>query len=72
MTNSHRNTPPASLMIPRLPHLAYGGDYNPDQWPEDIWREDARLMREAGVNLVTLGVFSWARLEFRSHCLDWV
>jgi beta-galactosidase len=46
-----------------LPHLAYGGDYNPEQWPEEVWREDVRLMREAGVNLVTLGVFAWSRLE---------
>jgi beta-galactosidase len=43
--------------------MFYGGDYNPEQWPEDVWREDARLMREAGVNLVSLGVFSWAFLE---------
>ncbi len=41
----------------------YGGDYNPEQWPASTWREDVRLMREAGVNLVTVGVFSWARLE---------
>jgi beta-galactosidase len=43
--------------------LCYGGDYNPEQWPRDVWVEDARLMREAGVNLVTVGVFSWAWLE---------
>jgi beta-galactosidase len=47
----------------RLPHLAYGGDYNPEQWPEEVWREDVRLMREAGVSLVTLAVFAWSRLE---------
>ena len=35
----------------RLEALAYGGDYNPDQWPEEVWHEDVRLMREAGVNL---------------------
>jgi len=46
-----------------FPHFIYGGDYNPDQWPEDVWLEDARLMREAGVNLVSLGIFSWAKLE---------
>jgi hypothetical protein len=45
--------------------MFYGGDYNPEQWPEVIWMEDARLMREAGVNLVSLGVFSWAYLEPR-------
>ncbi|GIG68334.1 beta-galactosidase [Phytomonospora endophytica] len=49
--------------ITRVPGLLYGGDYNPEQWPEHIWRDDARLMAEAGVNLVTVGVFSWARLE---------
>ena len=43
--------------------ILFGGDYNPEQWPEEVWAEDARLMRKAGVNSVTLGVFSWARIE---------
>ncbi|WP_432991567.1 beta-galactosidase [Dactylosporangium sp. CA-233914] len=43
--------------------LLFGGDYNPEQWPPDVWAQDVRLMREAGVNLVTVGVFSWAALE---------
>jgi beta-galactosidase len=43
--------------------MIYGGDYNPDQWTEDIWQEDVRLMKEAGVNLVSLGIFSWVKLE---------
>jgi beta-galactosidase len=43
--------------------LLFGGDYNPEQWPEHVWAEDAALMRAAGVNLVTVGVFSWGRLE---------
>ena len=57
-----------------FPHMIYGGDYNPDQWPEEIWLEDARLMREAGVNLVSLGVFSWAKLETRpdEYDFDWL
>ncbi|WP_406457099.1 beta-galactosidase [Streptomyces sp. NBC_00876] len=45
--------------------ILFGGDYNPEQWPEEVWEDDARLMWEAGVNSVTLGVFSWARLEPR-------
>ena len=45
------------------PRMAYGGDYNPEQWPEDVHEQDVRLMQEAGVDLVTLGVFSWALLE---------
>jgi beta-galactosidase len=53
-----------------FPAILYGGDYNPEQWisQEDgslnpIWQEDLRLMRKAGVNLVTLGVFSWVSLQ---------
>lgn len=43
--------------------IHYGGDYNPEQWPEEVWAKDAALMREAGVTMVTVGVFSWARLQ---------
>jgi beta-galactosidase len=43
--------------------LGFGGDYNPEQWPESVWPEDIELMREAGVTMATVGVFSWARLE---------
>ncbi|MFJ3509075.1 beta-galactosidase [Streptomyces luteogriseus] len=46
-----------------LTRLAFGGDYNPEQWPEGVWQEDVRLMREAGVTLVSVGIFSWALLE---------
>jgi beta-galactosidase len=59
------------VMIARkVPHMIYGGDYNPEQWPEEIWEEDVRLMREAGVNLVSLGIFSWAKLEPRPDEYD--
>ncbi|MFF6779339.1 beta-galactosidase [Streptomyces sp. NPDC012510] len=47
----------------RLGGLAFGGDYNPEQWDEPIWKEDDELMRRARVNLATVGVFSWALLE---------
>ncbi|MFF6788295.1 beta-galactosidase [Streptomyces filamentosus] len=46
-----------------LTRLAFGGDYNPEQWPENVWQEDVRLMREADVTLVSVGIFSWALLE---------
>ena len=47
------------------PHLVFGGDYNPEQWPEEVWAEDIRLMRKARVNRVTVGVFSWSSIEPR-------
>ncbi|OIK06880.1 beta-galactosidase [Streptomyces monashensis] len=43
--------------------ILFGGDYNPEQWPEETWHEDVRLMKAAHVNSVTLGVFSWSTLE---------
>ncbi|MFA3876792.1 beta-galactosidase [Streptomyces sp. MMCC 100] len=54
--------------------ILYGGDYNPEQWPEEIWPEDVRLMKAAGVNSVTLGVFSWSKLEPRPgvHDFAWL
>jgi beta-galactosidase len=53
-----------------FPHIIYGGDYNPDQWTPEIWQEDARLMQEAGVNLVSLGIFSWTKMEPRPGVFD--
>ncbi|WP_371614134.1 beta-galactosidase [Streptomyces sp. NBC_00454] len=47
----------------RLGGLAFGGDYNPEQWDEPVWKEDDELMSRARVNLATVGVFSWALLE---------
>jgi beta-galactosidase len=46
-----------------LEGLAFGGDYNPEQWGRDVWAEDVRLMAQAGVTMVTLGVFSWGSIE---------
>ena len=56
------------------PRIWYGGDYNPDQWPEETWDEDIVLMKEAGVNLVSVGIFSWAKLEPREgeYDFDWL
>jgi beta-galactosidase len=45
--------------------IAYGGDYNPEQWPDEVQEEDLRLMKEAGVSLVSVGIFSWASVEPR-------
>jgi len=46
-----------------MTRLWYGGDYNPEQWDPAVWKADLDLMQQAGVNLVTVGVFSWSTLE---------
>ena len=53
------------MNIFEMNNLCYGGDYNPEQWIDydGIWDEDIRLMKKAGINCVTIGVFSWAMLE---------
>jgi beta-galactosidase len=66
---------PLCAIAPKLPKkVLYGGDYNPEQWPEEVWQEDVRLMRDAGVNLVSVAIFSWAKLEPRpgEYNFDWL
>jgi beta-galactosidase len=50
-------------IVPAVRGFAFGGDYSPEQWPEEVWAEDLRLMKVAGVNLATVGIFSWSLLE---------
>ena len=54
--------------------IYYGGDYNPDQWDDKTIEEDMRLFKKAGINLLTLPVFSWARLEPDEgvYCFEWL
>lgn len=54
-----------SVLFPKIPVLLHGGDYNPDQWLDrpDILEEDIKMMKKAGVNTATVGVFSWSALE---------
>ncbi|MFB9308636.1 beta-galactosidase [Agromyces hippuratus] len=56
--------------MPGTSSIRFGGDYNPEQWTRETWLEDIELMREAGVNLVSVGIFSWALLEPREGEYD--
>ncbi|MFF8939900.1 beta-galactosidase [Streptomyces paradoxus] len=40
--------------------IRYGGDYNPEQWPEEVRDEDHRLFTRAGIDTLTVGVFTWS------------
>ncbi|MCD7756052.1 MAG: beta-galactosidase, partial [Firmicutes bacterium] len=50
--------------------IAFGGDYNPEQWDESVWQEDMRLFRLAKIDTVTLNVFSWAALQPSEEVYD--
>ena len=48
------------------PELLHGGDYNPEQWMEQkdtIWKQDMEYAKAAGINTLSVGIFSWAFLE---------
>ena len=55
---------------PSFPHLIHGADYNPEQWPPEIWDRDMELMQQANCNEMTVGIFAWAVLEPREGEYD--
>ena len=61
---------------PKFPRFLHGGDYNPEQWLSrpDILRRDVEMMKEAGVNCVSVGIFSWIHLEPEegTYTFDWL
>ena len=48
---------------PIFDRFYYGGDWNPEQWSEDVWRKDIKMLEDAGINEATINVFSWAQLQ---------
>ena len=43
--------------------MYYGADYYPEHWPKEGQAEDARLMKEANINVVRLAEFAWLNLN---------
>ncbi|MFI9760129.1 beta-galactosidase [Streptomyces sp. NPDC051963] len=58
------------MTAPRTPKIPYGGDYNPEQWPEEVWDEDHRLFGRAGIDTLTVGVFSWSLTQPAEDAYD--
>ena len=56
--------------------MLHGGDYNPDQWLQnpEILEQDIKLLKEAHINFVSLGIFSWTQLEREEgvYTFDWL
>ncbi len=57
-------------MKAKFKQMLYGGDYNPEQWPREIWQEDMRMFNLAGINSATVNVFSWAKLQPSEEVYD--
>jgi beta-galactosidase len=58
------------MSLPARRKVAFGGDYNPEQWPEEVWADDYRLFDEARIDTVTLGVFDWALTQPAKETYD--
>lgn len=63
-------------LFPQAGGLLHGGDYNPEQWMDrpDILEKDIEMMKKAGINTATLGVFSWSVYEPEEgvYHFDWL
>lgn len=64
------------IITPKFPKFLHGGDYNPDQWLDrpDILKKDIELMKKSHCNCMSVGIFSWAKLEPQEgvYELDWL
>lgn len=60
------------IILRNYPHMIHGADYNPDQWQDrpDILKEDMRLMKLAGFNEMSVGIFAWSCLEPQEGVFD--
>jgi beta-galactosidase len=58
------------MNLPVTAKVPFGGDYNPEQWPEEVWTQDYRLFEAARIDTVTLGVFAWALVQSSPDAYD--
>ncbi len=54
----------------KLPKIWYGGDYNPEQWNDETMEEDLRMFKLAEIDVATVNVFSWARIQPNEDTYD--
>ena len=54
-------------LSPKVVSLLHGADYNPEQWENypGIIDDDIAMMKQAKCNVMSVGIFSWSKLEPR-------
>ena len=50
-------------MQSKFKRILFGGDYNPNQWPKEVWKQDMAYFKDAHINSATINVFSWAKIQ---------
>lgn len=62
-------------MTKELTRFLYGGDYNPDQWSEDTWKQDIKVFKQANINSATINVFLgayWSLKKVSMILQNWI
>lgn len=44
-------------MQSKFKRILFGGDYNPNQWPKEVWEQDMAYFKDAHINSATINVF---------------
>ncbi|ADM99399.1 1,4-beta-exogalactanase [Dickeya dadantii 3937] len=61
---------------PKVEGLLHGADYNPEQWENypGIIDDDIAMMKQVKCNVMSVGIFSWAKLEPQEgvYRFDWL
>ncbi|MBT1165126.1 beta-galactosidase [Bifidobacterium felsineum] len=57
-------------MTPLFDTFLFGGDWNPEQWPEETWEHDLAMLEDAHINEATINVFSWTLLQSGEETYD--
>ncbi|GLX66121.1 beta-galactosidase [Paenibacillus glycanilyticus] len=54
----------------QMNELTLGVCYYPEHWPEGLWEDDFRRMREVNISVIRMAEFSWAMLEPEEGVFD--
>jgi Beta-galactosidase len=54
----------------QMNELTLGVCYYPEHWPEGLWEDDFRRMREMNISVIRMAEFSWAMLEPQEGVFD--
>ncbi|MCZ8519493.1 MULTISPECIES: beta-galactosidase [Paenibacillus] len=53
-----------------MDELTLGVCYYPEHWPEELWEDDFRRMREMNISVIRMAEFAWALLEPKEGRFD--
>lgn len=52
-------------------HMTMGTCYYPEHWDKDLWQEDLRRMKAAGISVIRVAEFAWSKVEREEGVFDY-